>query len=45
VADVVGKHGGDLMVPHIAMMQARQRHKPKVAPATRRATCHGLQDH
>jgi hypothetical protein len=33
---VVGKNGGDPMVPRIAMMKAPQRHKPKVTPATRR---------
>jgi hypothetical protein len=33
---LVGEHGGDPMVPRIAMMKALQRHEPKAAPAPRR---------
>jgi hypothetical protein len=29
---LVGEHGGDPMVPRIAMMKALQRHEPKAAP-------------
>jgi hypothetical protein len=33
---LVGDHGGDPMLPHIAMMQALHRHESKAAPAPRR---------
>ena len=33
---LIGEHGGDPMMAHIAMMRALQRHKPKAAPAPRR---------
>jgi hypothetical protein len=33
---LVGEHGGDPMVPRIAMMKALLRHEPKAAPASRR---------
>jgi hypothetical protein len=33
---LVGEHGGDPMMAHIAMMQALQRHQPKAAPVPRR---------
>jgi hypothetical protein len=33
---LVGEHGGDPMMAHIAMMRALHRHKPKAAPAPRR---------
>ena len=33
---LIGEHGGDPMMAHIAMMQALQRHEPKAAPVPRR---------
>jgi hypothetical protein len=33
---LVGDRGGDPMLPHIAMLKALHRHKPKAAPAPRR---------
>ena len=33
---LVGEHGGDPMMAHIAMMRALQRHKPKPTSAPRR---------
>ena len=33
---LVGEHGGDPMIPHIAMMRALRRHEPKAAPVPRR---------
>ena len=33
---LIGEHGGDPMIAHIAMMQALHRHKPKAPPAPRR---------
>ena len=33
---LIGEHGGDPMMAHIAMMRALHRHKPKAAPAARR---------
>jgi hypothetical protein len=33
---LVGKHGGDPMVPRIATMKRLQRHEPKAAPVPRR---------
>jgi hypothetical protein len=33
---LIGEHGGDPMMTHIAMMQALQRHQPKAASAPRR---------
>jgi len=33
---LIGEHGGDPMIAHIAMMQAPRRHQPKSAPAPRR---------
>jgi hypothetical protein len=33
---LVGEHGGDPMLPHIAMMKALQRHEPKASSAPRR---------
>jgi hypothetical protein len=32
---LIGEHGGDPMVPRIAMMKALQRNEPKAAPETR----------
>jgi hypothetical protein len=34
---LIGEHGGDPMMAHIAMMRALNRYKPKAAPAPRRA--------
>jgi hypothetical protein len=43
---LVGEHGGDPMVPHIAMMKALRRHKPKAeaasAPRRKRAKTYGI---
>jgi hypothetical protein len=33
---LIGEHGGDPMMAHIAMMRALQRHEPKAAPVPRR---------
>ena len=33
---LVGEHGGDPMMAHIAMMQALHRYEPKAAPVPRR---------
>jgi hypothetical protein len=33
---LVGEHGGNPMMPHIAMMKALHRHRPKAAAAPRR---------
>ncbi len=33
---LIGEHGGDSMMAHIAMTRALQRHKQKAAPAPRR---------
>ena len=33
---LIGEHGGDPMMAHIAMMQALNKHKTKAAPAPRR---------
>ena len=33
---LIGEHGGDPMMAHIAMLKALQRHKPKAAPVPRR---------
>jgi len=33
---LVGEHGGDPMMAHIAMMRALHRHEPKPASAPRR---------
>jgi hypothetical protein len=33
---LIGEHGGDPMMAHIAMMRALQRHKRKAAPVPRR---------
>jgi hypothetical protein len=33
---LVGEHGGDPLMAHIAMMRALQRHEPKAAPVPRR---------
>jgi hypothetical protein len=33
---MIGEHGGDPMMAHIAMMRALQRHEPKAAPTPRR---------
>jgi len=33
---LIGEHGGDQMMAHIAMMRALQRHEPKAAPVPRR---------
>jgi hypothetical protein len=33
---LIGERGGDPMIPHIAMMRALNKHKPKAAPAPRR---------
>jgi hypothetical protein len=33
---LIGEHGGDPMMAHIAMMRALHRHEPKAAPAPRR---------
>ena len=30
---LVGEHGGNPMMPHIAMMKALHRHRPKAAAA------------
>jgi hypothetical protein len=30
---LIGEHGGDPMMAHIAMMRALRRHEPKAAPA------------
>jgi hypothetical protein len=38
---LVGEHGGDPMVPRIAMMQALQRYEPKAASAPRRKRAKG----
>jgi len=33
---LIGEHGGDPMMAHIAMMWALHRHKPDAAPVPRR---------
>jgi hypothetical protein len=33
---LIGEHGGDPMMAHIAMMRALHRHKPEAATAPRR---------
>ena len=33
---LIGEHGGDPMMAHIAMMRALNKHKPKAAPVPRR---------
>jgi hypothetical protein len=33
---LIGEHGGDPMMAHIAMMRALHRHEPKAAPVPRR---------
>jgi hypothetical protein len=33
---LIGEHGGDPMMAHIAMIQALQRHQPKPTSAPRR---------
>jgi hypothetical protein len=33
---LIGEHGGDPMMAHIAMMQALQRHEPKPVGVPRR---------
>jgi hypothetical protein len=33
---LIGEHGGNPMMAHIAMMQALQRHQPKLTSAPRR---------
>jgi hypothetical protein len=33
---LIGAHGGDPMMAHIAMMRALHRHEPKATPAPRR---------
>ena len=33
---LIGEHGGDPMMAHIAMMRALKKHKPKAAPVPRR---------
>jgi hypothetical protein len=33
---LIGEHGGDPIIAHIAMTKALHRHQPKAAPAPRR---------
>jgi hypothetical protein len=42
---LIGEHGGDPMMPHIAMMKALQRHRAESGSGTAPESCQGPQGH